>query len=290
MLRHVGAIVSGSTHRIFARDLAQKLSVSYIASDVQKFADGELRVQITNAVYGNNVAIVQSTQAPVHDNFMELLLLIDAVKRAGATSITAFVPYLCYSRQDRPSYEYGSISFALIARLLEVAGINRLITIDLHSNFTEAFFKINVQNINPAGLFARKITNLDNMIIVSPDTGGIERAGNLAKHLGVATAIIYKTREKYNVCRTEQLIGQVSGKRCVIVDDIIDTANTICEAAKLLIAHGAQNVNVFATHAVLSESAIQNIMRAPIEQIYITNSIITQNLPNKFEVIDLLDL
>ncbi|WP_316353201.1 ribose-phosphate diphosphokinase [Candidatus Trichorickettsia mobilis] len=283
-------VTSGNSHITLAKQLSQQLNIEYIAADIQKFADEELRIQFTTPLYTDDIIIVQSTSNPANDYLMELLLLVDAVKCAGAQRIIAVMPYFGYSRQDRPSYDYGPISARLIATLLEAAGVDQLITIDLHSSQIEGFFKIGVQNINSIPLFTTSITENQNLVVVSPDIGGINRAQKLSSYLGVDIAIINKIRNTYNKCSMQQLIGNVSGKKCLLIDDIVDTGNTICQATDLLLDKGAVAVEAFITHAVLSEPAISNIMQSRLEKISITNSIVHHHLPRKFKVIGLNSL
>ncbi|WPY01267.1 Ribose-phosphate pyrophosphokinase [Candidatus Trichorickettsia mobilis] len=280
-------ITSGSSHIALAKQLSKQLEIEYITADIQKFADEELRIQFTVPLYADDIIIVQSTSKPANDYLMELLLLVDAVKCAGAQRIIALMPYFGYSRQDRPSYNYGPISARLIATLLETAGVDQLITVDLHSSQVEGFFKIGVKNIDPISLFTTSITENHGLVVVSPDIGGINRAQKLSSYLGVDIAIINKIRNTHNKCSMQQLIGNVAGKKCLLIDDIVDTGNTICQATDLLLDKGAVSVEAFITHAVLSELAISNIMQSRLEKISITNSIVHDHLPKKFQVIDL---
>jgi ribose-phosphate pyrophosphokinase len=221
---------------------------------------------------------------------MELLLLVDAAKHAGAYRIIAVVPYFGYSRQDRPSYNYGPISARLVATLLEAAGIDRIITVDLHSKQLEGFFKIGVQNLAATDLFTPFFKDMKNSIVVSPDVGGLIRSRQLAESLDTNLAVINKRRDKQNVCYMSEVIGEVAGKHCVLIDDIVDTASTLCQAAELLIKKGALSVEACVTHPVLSADAVERIEASAIKRIFVTNSIPTATLPAKFYVIQIEEL
>lgn len=282
-------IIAGSSNIILAESIAKYLSVPCIKANVKKFEDQELRIQIEENLYEEEVIIVQSTSKPANDNLLELLLLADTAKRAGARRIIAVIPYFGYGRQDRPSYLHGPISASLVASMLEVSGINRIITLDLHSKQIEGFFKIGVQNLDSASLFMN-LFEQENLVVVSPDIGGLSRAQNLSKRLNSGLVVINKTRHTSGQCQMTDLIGEVTNKNCIIIDDIIDTAGTICSAADLLKKKGALSVRVCASHPVLSGNAIDLIEKSCIEKLYITNSIMHKILPSKIEVIDLKEV
>lgn len=280
-------IIAGSSNLLVAKEIAEGLSIPLIKADIKKFEDQELRVQIEGKLYEQEVIIVQSTSKPANDNLLELLLIADTAKRAGARRIIAVIPYFGYSRQDRLSYLHGPISASLVASMLEVAGINRVITLDLHSKQIEGFFKVGVQNLDSFSLFADLFKSYEDKVIVSPDIGGTFRAQGLAKKLNCGLVVINKTRNAAGECNMLEVIGDVQGKHCIIIDDIIDTAGTICCAAKILIEKGALSIKVCASHAVFSGNAIDLIEKSCIERLYVSNSIEHKNLSKKIEVIDI---
>lgn len=287
-------ILAGLSHKKLAQDLATQLNCHYVETDTTTFADGETRVQIQQDMNGCDVIIVQSTSRPANNHLMELLLLIDTVKRAGAKSITAVMPYFGYSRQDRRSYIFSPISARLVANLLETAGITKLITIDLHSPILEGFFAVPVQNLSPISLFTsiinRKNQEDKNTLIVSPDVGGVLRLKKIHNLLKMEIAVINKSRNSNNQHLTSDIIGNVQGKHCLLIDDIVDSGQTLCTGAKLLQERGALSIEAFITHPVLSGSAIEELNNSNIENIYITDTIETTNLPAKFQVISILPI
>ena len=283
-------IVAGSSCKEIAQSLGKALSLECLEAQVERFADEELRIQIPCSLHKQDVVIVQSTSRPANDRLMELLLIIDAAKRAGSNRIIALIPYFGYSRQDRPSYQWGPISARLVTTMLEAAGIDHVITLDLHSKQLEGFFKVGVQNIDPAPLFASMLNDEQDIAVVSPDIGGLSRAKNLAELIDAEIVITNKTRKSHNECYMDNVIGEVSGKNCVIVDDIVDTGNTLCKAAELLISEGAASIQVFITHGVLSGNAIENLQNSAIEKITITGSIPQPELPSKFFIADAIPL
>ena len=283
-------IIAGSASSQLVNTLCQNLDMPKIDTFVERYQDQELRVQLSEGAYNEDVIIVQSTSKPANDHLMELFFLVDAAKRSGARKVIAVVPYFGYSRQDRPSYAYGPISARLVASLLEASKVDHLITIDLHSPQIEGFFKINVQNIETTNLFANSLKGKLNLTIVSPDIGGLIRARKLSGLLNTNLAVISKIRKNHNTCEMDGIMGDVKGNHCVLVDDIVDTGNTLCQAAELLIKNGALSVEAFATHAVLSEQAINNISNSAIDKMVVTNSINQSNLGSKFKVIDIAPL
>lgn len=280
-------IIAGSTGKTLAKSLSLDLGIPEFSTKIERFQDQELKIQLLESPDAQDIIIVQSTSKPANDHLMELLLLVDAAKRAGARRIIACVPYFGYGRQDRPSYEFGPISARLIASLLETAGVDHLLTLDLHSQQIEGFFKISVQNLDTVDFLASHFKNRSNLMIVSPDSGGTIRARKLSNVLGCDLAVINKIRKNPNTCEMDRIIGNVQGFECVIVDDIIDTGQTLCKAAEILMNQGASSVDVVASHAVLSGDAVENIERSPIKKITISNSIEHQNLPLKFNVFDI---
>lgn len=280
-------IIAGSASLRLANKLCQALQIPQVSTSIERYMDQELRVQLQDSVYGEDVIIVQSTSKPANDHLMELLLLMDAAKRSGARRVIACVPYFGYSRQDRPSYDFGPISARLVATILESAGVDYLITLDLHSQQVEGFFKIGVQNIETTTLFANLLKSKTDLMVVSPDIGGAIRARKVSQLLGVDFGVIDKVRKSPNTCQISGFIGNVNGFNCVLVDDIIDTGGTLCQAAELLIQRGALSVEVLVTHAVLSDKAVAKITESSIKQITVTNSIEQVNLPSKFNVVDI---
>lgn len=281
-------ILGGSSHKGLAKELSEILDISYVKTNIEVFSDQELRIQVEDSLYMNEVVIVQSTSKPANDYLMELLLLIDAAKRAGAKRIIILMPYFGYSRQDRPSYNFGPISASLVANLLTGLGIDHLITLDLHSRQIEGFFKVGVQNLKSIDIFEKHISDIKNAIIVSPDIGGLIRAREFSEKFNLDLAIINKARDHNRVPRMNEIVGQVKGKHCIIIDDIVDSANTLCKASDVLMQQGALSVNAFITHAVLSGEAVTRIEQSTIERIYITDSILHKNLPSKFYVVPIV--
>ena len=283
-------IIAGNSCKILAQRLSHTLGFECLDANIQRFADQELRIQLDAHLYQTDVIIVQSTCQPANDHLMALLLLVDAAKRAGAQRIIAVIPYFGYSRQDRPSYQGGPISARLVATLLESAGVDHMITLDLHSKQAEGFFNIGVQNIDPNPLFASVIDQDRPLVVVSPDIGGLFRARGLANLLNSGIAIINKSRSEPNTCQMDGLIGNVVDKHCIIVDDIADTGGTLCQAAVLLKDQGALSVEVMVTHPVLSGKAIAKMQAAPILKIMTTASIRQKNLPKLFSLVDIIPL
>lgn len=283
-------ILAGLTQKNLAKCLAKELNCQYVESYTTTFDDSELRVQVLEDLNGCEVTIVQSTSRPVNNNLMELLLLVDTVKRAGVKRITAVIPYFGYSRQDRRSYVFAPVSARLVANLLEAAGVQRIITIDLHSQQLEGFFKIEVQNLNPSSLFFPLINIYDNIIIVSPDIGGITRARAMSNLCNVDIAIINKNRTVNNEYQISDIIGNVATKHCILIDDIVDSGQTICKGTKLLMERGALSVNAFITHPVLSSTSQEEIDNSHITSLYITDTIAVSNLSSKLQIVSILPL
>jgi ribose-phosphate pyrophosphokinase len=278
-------IIGGSSHPILAQQVAEMLGCDYIIANTRKFADQELKIQINMDLFQQNVVILQSTTRPANDHLMELLLLADTAKRSGCLSIRAVIPYLGYSRQDRPSYEYGPISASLVARLIEASGIDRVITVDMHSKQSEGFFKIGVKNLDPTDLLINKLQENNNYIVVSPDVGGLPRARVLASKLATDFAIINKIRDANGKCTMSDVIGNIAGKDCMIIDDIVDTGGTLCEAVRLLKHNGANSVSAYITHAVFSDNCVRRIEQAGCAEFFITDTIYHQTLPSFIKVI-----
>ncbi len=283
-------IIAGTSNPKLAQQLSKDLNIKSTITHIKRFQDGELRIQIIDNIRDDDVIIMQSTSKPTNDNLIELLLLIDAAKHAGANCITALIPYFGYSRQDKPSYPFGPVSARLVATLLEATGAHHVITLDLHSQHSEEFFKINIKNIDATALFIEPLKNRSNIVIVSPDSGGTTRARKLSELLKTDLAVINKTRQAPNICQMDKITGNVSNHHCIIIDDIIDTGKTLCKATDLLVQCGALSVEAFASHAVLSGQAASDLENSPLKKITITNSITHENLPSKFEILNIAPL
>lgn len=286
---HKLMLFTGNSNISFAQLVANHLGVSLGKAIVSKFSDGEIAVEILENVRGCDVFVVQSTCHPTNDNLMELLTLVDALKRASAFRITAAIPYFGYARQDRrPRSARVPISAKLVANMLTSAGVDRVLTIDLHADQIQGFFDIPVDNIyaSPVLLSDLKGQKLPNLVIVSPDVGGVMRARAIAKSLNSDLAIIDKRRPKANEAEVMNIIGDVHNKICVIVDDMIDTANTLCKGAIALKQSGASTVYAYVTHAVFSGENIEDIIaNSVLDQIVITDSIPLRIYSQKIRVV-----
>ncbi len=271
------ALFSGNANPVLAQDIARHLMVPLGRAFVGKFSDGEINVELIENVRGRDVFLVQPTCPPVNDNLMELLIMADACRRASARSVTAVVPYFGYSRQDRrPRATRSPISAKLVANMMAGAGIDRVLTIDLHANQIEGFFDIPVDNVyaSPVLLGDAWRQRYENMIVVSPDVGGVVRARALAKRLDdVELAIIDKRRPRANESKVMNIIGEVKGRTCVLIDDMVDTAGTLCLAAQALKDEGAIKVVAYITHAILSGSAVDKIGKSALDELVVTDTI-----------------
>ncbi len=271
------AIFGGNAHPELAKTVADHLRIPLGKADVSRFSDGEIAVEIKENVRGKDVFILQPTCAPTNDNLMEVMVMPDALRRSSAGRITAVIPYFGYARQDRRSRSARvPISAKVVADMLSIVGIDRIMTVDLHADQIQGFFDIPVDNIygTPVLLKDLKQKNYDNLMVVSPDVGGVVRARAMAKSLGdLDLAIIDKRRQKANESQVMHIIGDVSGRDCVIVDDIVDTAGTLCKAAQALKDNGARRVVGYITHPVLSGSAIDNIANSALDEIVVTDTI-----------------
>ena len=269
-------ILSGTANPGLARDIAKHMGVSLCDALVSRFNNGETQVMINESVRGRDVFIIQPTSQPVNDNLIELLIMIDACKRASAHSVTAVVPYYAYARQDRKTRGREPISAKLVANLIETAGANRVVTVDLHAGQIQGFFDIPVDNLAAAPVLAGYFQGnhaFDNAIVVSPDLGGVTRARALADRLHTSIAIIEKRRPEPGRAEVMNLIGDVKGKTAIMVDDIVDTAGSICEGAKALKKFGASEVYACCSHAVLSDPAVERINESEMEKLIITDTI-----------------
>lgn len=276
-------IFAGNSNPPLAHDICRHLSVNLGNAKVKTFSDGEIMVEIGDNVRGRDVYVIQSTCQPSNNNLMELLVMVDALKRASAARINAVVPYFGYARQDRKVIPRAPITAKLVADLLAVAGIDRLLTIDLHAGQIQGFFDIPVDHLYAAPVMLDEIRRQDfcDLVVVSPDAGGTERARAFAKRLDAGLAIIDKRRSGPNVSEVMHIIGDVKDKTCVIVDDMIDTAGTLCTAAAALQEQGATEVYACATHAVLSGPALERISNSPLKKVYVTDTIPIESKMNE---------
>ncbi|MDD2310142.1 MAG: ribose-phosphate pyrophosphokinase [Desulfuromonadaceae bacterium] len=289
-------IFSGNSNPDLAQSICDSLGVTLGTARVRRFSDGEVMVEIGENVRGRDVYVVQSTCAPTNDNLMELLVITDALKRASAATITAVIPYYGYARQDRKAAPRTPITAKLVADLITTAGVNRVVTIDLHAGQIQGFFNIPVDNLYAAPVILNYLKDRfsgEQVVMVSPDAGGTERARAFAKRLEYSLAVIDKRRTGPNVAEVMHLIGDVRGKIAVILDDMIDTAGTLTQAAKALKANGAKAVYACATHGVLSGPAIERINASEIEEVVLTDTIPggnRDNLTSKIKVLSVADL
>ncbi len=269
-------VFAGSATPKLAGNVVKHLNIHLGKAKVDRFSDGEVQVEILENVRGKDVFVLQSISAPPNDTLMELLVMVDALKRASAARVTATVPYFGYSRQDRRANSARvSITAKLVANMLTSAGIDRLLTMDLHSEQIQGFFDVPVDNIYSAPVLLGDIWKHDykNLIVVSPDVGGVVRARALAKRLESDLAIIDKRRPRPNVATVMNIIGDVEDRTCVLIDDLVDTANTLCEGAKALKEAGAARVLAYSTHAVLSGNAIERIANSALDELVVTDTI-----------------
>ncbi|GHD62014.1 MULTISPECIES: ribose-phosphate pyrophosphokinase [Jeongeupia] len=269
-------VFTGNANPKLADRVVNHLDISLGRATVGRFSDGEVTVELLENVRGRDVFVLQSTCVPTNDNLMEMILIVDALKRASAGRITAAIPYFGYARQDRrPRSARVPISAKVVANMLQAAGVDRLLTVDVHADQIQGFFDIPVDNIySTPVLFADiRAQNYENLMVVSPDVGGVLRARAMAKQLGTDMAIIDKRRPKANVAEVMHIIGDVKDRTCLIVDDMIDTANTLCKAAAALKAHGAKRVLAYATHPVFSGAAVERILQSDLDEVVVTDTI-----------------
>ncbi|MGX2982167.1 ribose-phosphate pyrophosphokinase [Helicobacter sp. 23-1045] len=285
-------IFTGSAHPAFAKELAKYLDIALSSAEINRFSDGEINVKITESVRGKDIYIIQPTCKPTNDNLMELLIMVDAFKRSSANNINAVIPYFGYARQDRKAAPRVPISAKLVANLLQSAGVNRVITMDLHAGQIQGFFDIPVDNLYGSIVFYDyvKAKNLKNPIIASPDIGGVARARHFAEHLGLPLVIVDKKREKANESEVMNIIGDVRDKSVIMVDDIIDTAGTMVKAADVLKKNGAISVIALGTHAVFSGNAIEKIENGALDEVAVSNSIPFENTSKKIKVLSVAPL
>ncbi|MCM1043685.1 MAG: ribose-phosphate pyrophosphokinase [Corallococcus sp.] len=271
-------IFAGNSSKLLAKSICERLDLELGKMEVGRFSDGEISVNIGETVRGCDVFIVQSTSHPVNENLMELLVIIDALKRASAGRITAVMPYFGYARQDRKARARDPISAKLVADILQTAGANRVLTMDLHSSQLQGFFNIPVDNLVGMPVLARHFAKIgysksDDFIVVSPDVGSVSRSRQMASRFNAPLAIIDKRRPRANVMEVMNVIGDVKGKKCLMFDDMIDTAGTICQGAQALVDNGAKEVVACCSHAVLSGPAIERLAASPLKQVVVLDTI-----------------
>ncbi len=268
-------VLAGTSNSKLCKDIARQLKLKLVNSNIRRFADGEVYIEINENIRGNSIFVIQSTSNPANDNLMELLICIDALRRSSAKNITAVIPYFGYARQDRKVVPRTAISAKLVSNLITNAGANRILSVDLHAGQIQGFFDIPVDNLFATPIFARHIrkTKLNNLICVSPDVGGVERTRALSRRINSSIAIIDKRRPTPGKSEVMNIVGSVKNKNCVIVDDIIDSGGTIVNAAKALKEKGAKDVYVYITHAVLSGQAVKKIEDSKIKKLITTDTI-----------------
>ena len=269
-------LLTGNSNPPLAKAIADYLELPLTEASVRRFADEEVFVEIHENVRGEDVFVIQSTSYPANDNLMELLIMIDALRRASAKRITAVVPYFGYARQDRKPGPRTPISAKLVANIITTAGANRVLSVDLHAGQIQGFFDIPTDNLYAAPVMIRDIKEHHNggdLMVVSPDVGGVIRARAVAKRLDADLAIVDKRRERAGVSEVMNIIGDVSGRRCILVDDIVDSAGTLCNAAAALMEHGAKSVSAYVTHGVLSGGAVARVAASALEELVTTDSI-----------------
>ncbi|MGY4476603.1 ribose-phosphate pyrophosphokinase [Bradyrhizobium sp. USDA 3364] len=277
-------LVAGNSNPALAQDIAKGLGIELTKAVVRRFADMEIFVEIQENVRGSDMFILQSTSFPANDNLMELLIITDALRRSSARRITAVIPYFGYARQDRRSGSRTPISAKLVANLIAHAGVDRVMTLDLHAGQIQGFFDIPTDNLFAAPLMVRDIRekfDLAKVMVVSPDVGGVARARGLAKRINTPLAIVDKRRERPGESEVMNVIGDVAGYNCILVDDIVDSGGTLVNAAEALIAHGAKEVSAYITHGVLSGGAAARIASSRLKELVITDSILPTEAVNK---------
>lgn len=284
-------IISSAICKTLAQKIAENTPLKYVENNKRIFPDGELRIHLLGEVAYEEIFILQSVSSPIHDNLMELLLLVDAAKRAKATKITVLLSYLAYGRQDKVYDHNGPLAAALIAKLITASGADCAIILDFHNCNMSKFFNIESYNLSSSSLFKQYLTIENNTVLVAPDYGGEKRAQDFKSEFGIKEdiAIIEKIRLQ-DKCIMKNMTGDVSGKNCIIFDDIIDSGNTIYLASEFLKKHGAKNIIVCATHAIFSSNALEKITASPIDKVFVTNSINKELLHKKITVIDISPL
>jgi len=286
-------VLAGTSNLKLCKDIARNLKLKLVNTNIKRFADNEIYVEINENIRGNSIFVVQSTSNPANDNLMELLICIDALRRSSAKNITAVIPYFGYARQDRKVVPRTAISAKLVSNLITNAGANRILSVDLHAGQIQGFFDIPVDNLFATPIFARHIKkklSLNNLICVSPDVGGVERTRALSRKINVGIAIIDKRRPAPGKSEVMNIIGEVKNQTCVIVDDIIDSGGTIVNAAHALKNKGAKDVYVYITHAVLSGPAIERIEKSNIKKLVTTDTIDNSKKIRKSKKIEVISI
>ena len=286
-------ILTGNSNKHLSQKISKFLKNRLVNSNIRKFADGEIYIEINENIRGNSIFLIQSVSSPANDNLMELLLSIDALKRSSAKNITAVIPYFGYARQDRKVVPRTSISAKLVSNLIAKAGADRVVTVDLHSGQIQGFFNIPVDNLFATPIFARHIKKKlkkNNIICVAPDVGGTARARALGKLLNVDLAIVDKRRPAPGKSEVMNVIGNVKNKTCILVDDIIDSGGTIVNAASELKKRGAKDVHVYVTHGVLSGNAVEKIKKSSIKNLVVTDTIDNSMKVKKAKNIEVLTI
>ena len=285
-------VFSGTANQELSRQIAKYLGIPLSEASIKRFSDGEISVQIGESVRGKDVFIIQSTCAPTDTNLMELLILTDALKRSSASTVTAVIPYFGYARQDRKAAPRVPITAKLVANMIETAGIDRVVTMDLHAGQIQGFFDIPVDNLYGTITFINYLKNkhLSNPIVASPDIGGVPRARSLAKQLNLDLAIIDKRREKANESEVMNVIGDANGKDVILIDDMVDTAGTLIKAAAAFKERGATSVTAFCTHPVLSGPAYERIAAGAIDELVVTDTIPLKEQNEHIKVISVAPL
>ena len=285
-------VFSGTANQELSRQIAKYLGIPLSEASIKRFSDGEISIQIGESVRGKDVFIIQPTCAPTDTNLMELLILTDALKRSSASTVTAVIPYFGYARQDRKAAPRVSITAKLVANMIEIAGIDRVVTMDLHAGQIQGFFDIPVDNLYGTITFINYLKNkhLSNPIVASPDIGGVARARSLAKQLNLDLAIIDKRREKANESEVMNVIGDANGKDVILIDDMVDTAGTLIKAAAAFKERGATSVTAFCTHQVLSGPAYERIAAGAIDELVVTDTIPLKEQNEHIKVISVAPL
>ncbi len=287
-------LIAGSSHPELARKIAKNLKIDLVPTVIKKFANGEIYARVEEKVRGEDVFILQTMTEPVNDFVMETLILIDALRRSSAKRINLICPQMAYSRQDRRSRSHEPITAKLLANMLTTAGLSRLVTVDLHADQIQGFYDIPLDHLVGYPLMAKEILDkkYKNIVVVSPDMGGVKRANKLADLLGTTIAIIDKVRKEHNKCEIAHLVGEVEGKTAILIDDIIDTGGSMCQAANIVKKFGAKEVIICATHALLSGEAVKNLENCAASKVILLDSVpITKDkIIKKMKVISLAPL
>ena len=286
-------LLSGTGNLELSKKIAQNLKLKLVNSNIKRFADGEIYAEINENIRGNSIFVIQSISTPANDNLMELLICIDALRRSSAKNITAVIPYFGYARQDRKVVPRTAISAKLVSNLITNAGAHRIVTVDLHAGQIQGFFDIPVDNLFSTPIFSKHIKKYisnKNIICVAPDVGGVERARALGQKLNVGLAIVDKRRPAPGKSQVMNIIGNVKGKNCLLIDDIIDSGGTIVNAAKALKEKGAKDVYVYVTHGVLSGNAVEQINNSKIKKLILTDTIDNSNKIKKSSKIVVLSI